>query len=104
VRAWQLRENVTIDDGVFVALAEAVDQPLVTTDLRLARADRRGGHHAPRRRVTSGTPRPTARRRQAPARTSGAAGALPCAAQAPVDGPAARSEGVLLGTTGTATS
>jgi predicted nucleic acid-binding protein len=42
VRAWQLRDNLTIDDGVFVALAEATAQPLVTTDLRLARAAR--GH------------------------------------------------------------
>jgi predicted nucleic acid-binding protein len=41
VRAWQIRENVTIDDGVFVALAEAAAQPLLTTDLRLAGAARR---------------------------------------------------------------
>jgi len=41
VRAWQLRANLTIDDGVFVALAEATAQPLLTTDLRLARAARR---------------------------------------------------------------
>jgi predicted nucleic acid-binding protein len=41
VRAWQLRDNLTIDDGVFVALAEASAQPLLTTDLRLARAARR---------------------------------------------------------------
>jgi predicted nucleic acid-binding protein len=41
VRAWQLRDNLTIDDGVFVALAEATAQPLLTTDLRLARAARR---------------------------------------------------------------
>lgn len=41
VRAWQLRGNLTIDDGVFVALAEATGQPLLTTDLRLARAARR---------------------------------------------------------------
>ena len=38
VRAWQLRDNFTVDDGVFVALAEAAGQPLLTTDLRLARA------------------------------------------------------------------
>jgi predicted nucleic acid-binding protein len=38
IRAWQLRDNLTIDDGVFVALAEATGQPLLTTDLRLARA------------------------------------------------------------------
>jgi predicted nucleic acid-binding protein len=41
VRAWQLRDNVTIDDAVFVALAEAAAQPLLTTDLRLAAAARR---------------------------------------------------------------
>jgi predicted nucleic acid-binding protein len=41
VRAWQLRANLTIDDGVFVALAEATAQPLLTTDVRLARAARR---------------------------------------------------------------
>jgi predicted nucleic acid-binding protein len=40
VRAWQLRDNLTIDDGVFVALAEATAQPLLTTDLRLAHAAR----------------------------------------------------------------
>ena len=41
LRAWQLRDNLTIDDGIFVALAEATAQPLLTTDLRLARAGRR---------------------------------------------------------------
>src|SRR5918992_1039569 len=41
LRAWQLRDNLTIDDGIFVALAEATAQPLLTTDLRLARAARR---------------------------------------------------------------
>jgi predicted nucleic acid-binding protein len=40
-RAWQLRDNLTIDDGVFVALAEATARPLLTTDLRLAGAARR---------------------------------------------------------------
>jgi predicted nucleic acid-binding protein len=40
VRAWQLRENLTVDDALFVALAEAAERPLVTTDLRLARAAR----------------------------------------------------------------
>lgn len=41
VRAWQLRENLTIDDAVFTALAETTSQPLLTTDLRLAQAARR---------------------------------------------------------------
>lgn len=40
LRAWQLRANLTIDDGVFAALAEATAAPLLTTDLRLARAAR----------------------------------------------------------------
>jgi predicted nucleic acid-binding protein len=40
VHAWQRRDDFTIDDGVFVALAEATAQPLLTTDLRLARAAR----------------------------------------------------------------
>ena len=41
VRAWQLRDTFTIDDGVFVALAEVTAQPLLTTDVRLAGAARR---------------------------------------------------------------
>jgi predicted nucleic acid-binding protein len=44
VRAWQLRDNLTIDDGVFVALAEATGQPLLTTDQRLARAAHEHAH------------------------------------------------------------
>jgi predicted nucleic acid-binding protein len=44
VRAWQFRDNLTVDDGVFVALAEATMQPLLTTDLRLAGAARRHAH------------------------------------------------------------
>ena len=38
VRAWELRHNVTIYDGWYVALAEALDCPLLTLDRRLARA------------------------------------------------------------------
>lgn len=37
-RVWQLRENVTAYDGVYLALAEALDAPLVTFDRRLAAA------------------------------------------------------------------
>lgn len=37
-RIWQLRANVTAADASFVALAELLGAPLVTTDLRLARA------------------------------------------------------------------
>lgn len=37
-RAWQLRNNVSFYDGIYVALAEMLDAPLVTLDRRLARA------------------------------------------------------------------
>ncbi|MYC08157.1 MAG: type II toxin-antitoxin system VapC family toxin [Chloroflexi bacterium] len=37
-RIWQLRNNLTIYDAWFVALAEALDCPLVTLDRRLSRA------------------------------------------------------------------
>jgi len=37
-RVWELRPNLTAYDGCYVALAEAVDRPLVTADRRLARA------------------------------------------------------------------
>lgn len=37
-RAWELRHTVTIYDAWYVALAEALDVPLATLDLRLARA------------------------------------------------------------------
>lgn len=37
-RAWALRANVTIYDGLYVALAEALDAPLLTLDGRLAGA------------------------------------------------------------------
>ena len=40
-RAWELRENFTIADGLYVALAELADRPLLTSDLRLAKAARR---------------------------------------------------------------
>ena len=36
-RAWDWRESLTAYDGVYVALAEALDSPLVTSDHRLAR-------------------------------------------------------------------
>jgi predicted nucleic acid-binding protein len=36
-RAWLLRDNVTAADGLYVALAEALGAPLVTTDASLAR-------------------------------------------------------------------
>jgi predicted nucleic acid-binding protein len=37
-RVWQLRDNVPAADACFVALAEALDATLVTTDRRLAAA------------------------------------------------------------------
>lgn len=37
-RMWELRANVTPYDAWYVALAEALDAPLVTLDRRLARA------------------------------------------------------------------
>jgi predicted nucleic acid-binding protein len=36
-RIWELRDNVTPYDAVYVALAEVLEAPLLTTDLRLAR-------------------------------------------------------------------
>jgi predicted nucleic acid-binding protein len=39
LRAWQLRD-LTVVDGIFVALAEATGQALLATDLRLATAAR----------------------------------------------------------------
>jgi predicted nucleic acid-binding protein len=42
-RIWELRENVTAYDAAYVALAEALDAPLVTMDARLAQAP---GHNA----------------------------------------------------------
>jgi len=42
-RVWQLRNNLTAYDAVYVALAEALDAPLLTRDRRLAAA---AGHHA----------------------------------------------------------
>ncbi len=37
-RAWELRHVLTTYDAVYVALAEALDAPLVTCDARLTRA------------------------------------------------------------------
>jgi predicted nucleic acid-binding protein len=42
-RVWDLRNNLTAYDAVYVALAEALDAPLVTRDQRLAAA---AGHRA----------------------------------------------------------
>ena len=37
-RAWALRNSVTVYDAAYVALAEALDAPMMTLDLRLSRA------------------------------------------------------------------
>ena len=42
-RVWALRHNLTAYDAVYVALAEALDAPLLTRDQRMAGA---AGHHA----------------------------------------------------------
>jgi predicted nucleic acid-binding protein len=42
-RVWDLRNNLTAYDAMYVALAEALDAPLLTKDKRLAAA---AGHHA----------------------------------------------------------
>jgi predicted nucleic acid-binding protein len=42
-RAWKLRENITAYDAMYVALAEALDAPMVTCDTPLAKAP---GHRA----------------------------------------------------------
>jgi predicted nucleic acid-binding protein len=42
-RAWKLRANITSYDAMYVALAEALDGPLITCDAPLAKAP---GHRA----------------------------------------------------------
>ncbi|SFQ51954.1 Predicted nucleic acid-binding protein, contains PIN domain [Amycolatopsis arida] len=42
-RIWTLRHAVTAYDAAYVALAERLDAPLVTTDAKLAHSN---GHHA----------------------------------------------------------
>jgi predicted nucleic acid-binding protein len=42
-RIWELRDNLTAYDAAYVALAEALDAPLLTRDQRLAYAH---GYHA----------------------------------------------------------
>lgn len=64
-RIWELRDNLTAYDAAYVALAEALDAPLLTADARLAAAP---GHRA--RIEVLGTPgvrepRPRVRRRLA---------------------------------------
>lgn len=42
-RIWELRDNLTAYDAAYVALAEALDAPLLTRDARIAKAP---GHRA----------------------------------------------------------
>lgn len=42
-RIWALRRNLTVYDAAYIALAEALDAPLITRDAALARAP---GHRA----------------------------------------------------------
>jgi predicted nucleic acid-binding protein len=42
-RVWQLRESMTAYDGAYIALAEALEAPLLTCDGKLARSH---GHRA----------------------------------------------------------
>jgi predicted nucleic acid-binding protein len=42
-RVWKLRDNISAYDAVYVALAEAMDAPVVTCDGPLAKTP---GHHA----------------------------------------------------------
>ena len=37
-RCWQLRDNLSVYDAAYVALAKALDAPLLTADARLAKA------------------------------------------------------------------
>lgn len=37
-RCWELRENLTVYDASYVALAEALEVPLLTADTRISRA------------------------------------------------------------------
>jgi predicted nucleic acid-binding protein len=37
-RIWELKDNITAYDAAYVALAETLDAPLLTTDRRLAQA------------------------------------------------------------------
>ncbi|MCC6618995.1 MAG: type II toxin-antitoxin system VapC family toxin [Chloroflexi bacterium] len=55
-RAWQLRDNLTAYDAWYVALAEALEAPLVTLDDRLASATGpRCAFRTPRRQSRQGS-------------------------------------------------
>jgi predicted nucleic acid-binding protein len=42
-RIWELKENVTAYDASYIALSEAIEAPLITTDGKLSKAP---GHQA----------------------------------------------------------
>jgi hypothetical protein len=60
-RAWRLRDNISAYDAMYVALAEAIEAPIVTCDGPLAKAP---GHRA-RIEVAFETVRPPDDRRRA---------------------------------------
>ncbi|MGH3427226.1 MAG: type II toxin-antitoxin system VapC family toxin [Pseudonocardiaceae bacterium] len=65
-RVWELRDNLTVYDGWYVALAESLDTSLVTADRRLAQAS---GPRCPVVEVVrfaTGSPRPPAQRNRPP--------------------------------------
>jgi predicted nucleic acid-binding protein len=43
-RVWELRDNLSAYDAVYVALAETLDAPLITCDARLARSPAHEAH------------------------------------------------------------
>ena len=43
-RIWQLRDSLTAYDGAYVALAEALQSPLLTCDAKLARSHGHSAH------------------------------------------------------------
>ena len=63
--AWELRDNFSFYDALYVALALMLDEPLLTFDARLARV---GGRSADRGRSRSGSRRRRGSRRRAPRR------------------------------------
>lgn len=62
---WRLRANLTAYDGAYVALALALDVPLVTLDARIGRAGPRR-RHRPRRLTEGLSPAGARGRRPAP--------------------------------------
>ncbi|NYI07617.1 type II toxin-antitoxin system VapC family toxin [Allostreptomyces psammosilenae] len=63
-RIWELKDNLTPDDAAYVAVAELLNAPLVTADLRLARAS------GPRCEIRRIDPAPATLTTDAPGRPS----------------------------------